>query len=190
MVPMASSKPASRRLDGIKSTRAAASLHFRSGRHTPDFLPSFPGGLHQQLRNGLVKVLFWWDAAVTGKIALRVKVHHQDAVALLGQGNAEVIRCGRFPVPPFWFAIAIVFILFLQNIIHADAVRAVFLHVLHQRVVVILAHRRRAVFHGFAAACKVRNNILRSGPPCVVVIQTEDDFADCREILKNASNAA
>lgn len=57
----------------------------------------FAGGLHQQLRNGLVKVLFWWDTAVAGKIALRVKVHHQDAVALLGQGNAEVIRCGRFP---------------------------------------------------------------------------------------------
>lgn len=55
------------------------------------------GGLHQQLRNGLVKVLFRWDAAVAGEIALRVKVHHQDAVALLGQGNAEVIRCGRFP---------------------------------------------------------------------------------------------
>ena len=57
----------------------------------------FAGGLHQQLRNGLVKVLFRWDTAVAGKIALRVKVHHQDAVALLGQGNAEVIRCGRFP---------------------------------------------------------------------------------------------
>lgn len=57
----------------------------------------FAGGLHQQLRNGLVKVLFRWDTAVAGKIALRVKVHHQDAVALLSQGNAEVIRCGRFP---------------------------------------------------------------------------------------------
>ena len=57
----------------------------------------FAGGLHQQLRNGLVKVLFRWDTAVAGKIALRVKIHHQDAVALLGQGNAEVIRCGRFP---------------------------------------------------------------------------------------------
>ena len=65
-----------------------------------------------------------------------------------------------------------------------DAVRAVFLHVLHQRVVVILTHRRRAVLHGFAAARKVRNNILRSGPSCVVVIQTEDDFADSREILQ------
>lgn len=62
--------------------------------------------------------------------------------------------------------------------------RAVFLHVLHQRVVVILAHRRRAVFYGFAASRKVRNNILRSGPPCVVVIQTEDDFADSREIIQ------
>lgn len=66
----------------------------------------------------------------------------------------------------------------------SDAVRAVFLHVLHQRVVVILTHRRRAVLHGFAAARKVRNNILRSGPSCVVVIQTEDDFADSREILQ------
>lgn len=67
---------------------------------------------------------------------------------------------------------------FLQNIIHADAVCAVFLHVLHQRVVVILAHRRRAVLYSFASACKMRNNILRSGPSCVVVVQTEDDFAD------------
>lgn len=73
---------------------------------------------------------------------------------------------------------------FLQNIIHADTVCAVFLHVLHQCVVVILAHRRRAVFYGFAASRKVRNNILRSGPPCVVVIQTEDDFADSREIIQ------
>ena len=61
---------------------------------------------------------------------------------------------------------------------------AVFLHVLHQCVVVILAHRRRAVLHGFAAARKVCNYILRSGPPCVVVIQTEDDFADSREIIQ------
>lgn len=73
---------------------------------------------------------------------------------------------------------------FLQNIIHADAVCAVFLHVLHQRVVVILAHRRRTVLHGFAAACKVRNNILRPCPSCVVIVQTEDDFADCREIFQ------
>ena len=73
---------------------------------------------------------------------------------------------------------------FLQNIIHADAVCAVFLHVLHQRVVVILAHRRRAILHGFATARKVRNNVLRSGPSCVVIVQAEDDFADSREILQ------
>ncbi len=83
-----------------------------------------------------------------------------------------------------WFRTLGVTIIFEEQNIRTDAVRAVFLHVLHQRVVVILTHRRRAVLHGFAAARKVRNNILRSGPSCVVVIQTEDDFADSREILQ------
>ena len=40
---------------------------------------------------------------------------------------------------------------------------AVFLHVLHQRVVVILAHRRLAVLHGFAASRKEARQLVRHG---------------------------
>ena len=61
---------------------------------------------------------------------------------------------------------------------------AVFLHVLHQCVVVILAHRRRAVLHGFAAAGNVRNDFLRPRTPCIVIVQTENDFAECRKLFQ------
>lgn len=56
----------------------------------------FIGNLHQKLCDCLFKILLRRDTAVAGQIALRVKVHHEDAVALLGKGNAQVIRGSRF----------------------------------------------------------------------------------------------
>lgn len=56
----------------------------------------FIGNLHQKLCDCLFKVLLRRDTAVARQIALRIKVHHEYAVALLGKGNAQVIRGSRF----------------------------------------------------------------------------------------------
>ena len=53
------------------------------------------GNFHKQLCDCLIKVLLRRNTAVAGQIALRVKVHHEDAVALPGKGNAQVVRGSR-----------------------------------------------------------------------------------------------
>ena len=55
----------------------------------------FIGNFHQQLCDCLLKVLFRRDTAVAGQIALRVKIHHEYAVALLGKKLVEVIGVDR-----------------------------------------------------------------------------------------------
>ena len=60
----------------------------------------------------------------------------------------------------------------------------VFLRDLHQRVVIVLADRRRAVFHGFAAALQVLDNVLRSGSTGYVIIKTQNDVRYVRVVCK------
>lgn len=60
----------------------------------------------------------------------------------------------------------------------------IFLRDLHQRVVIVLADRRRAVFHGFAAALQVLDNVLRSGSTGFVIIKAQDNVGYVRVVCK------
>ena len=51
----------------------------------------FIGNLHQKLCDCLFKVLLRGDTAVAGQVALRIKVHHEYTVALLGKGNTKIV---------------------------------------------------------------------------------------------------
>ncbi len=60
----------------------------------------------------------------------------------------------------------------------------VFLCDLHQRVVIVLADSRRAVFHGFAASIQVLDNVLRSGSTGSVIIKAQDNVDYVRVVCK------
>ena len=60
----------------------------------------------------------------------------------------------------------------------------VFLRDLHQRVVIVLADRRRTIFHGFIASIQVLDNVLRSGSTGFVIIKTQNNVRYVRVVCK------